>query len=143
MRDKLDDLIAEFQELDPRERLELLLEFAEGLPELPGCYRSERDAGRNRVRECQTAVYLWVEAPDGRLQIFADVAPEAPTVKGFVAMLVNTFCGATLDDIRAVPADLIQRLGLDEAMGMTRMRGMSGILNRIRGEAERHLNMPS
>ncbi len=32
---KLDQIVAEFADLEPRERLELLLEFAEKLPPLP------------------------------------------------------------------------------------------------------------
>jgi cysteine desulfuration protein SufE len=38
--------------LEPRERLELLLEFAEKLAPLPARYEVERAAGINRVHEC-------------------------------------------------------------------------------------------
>src|SRR5262245_141172 len=91
--EKLDKIAAEFAELEPRERLELLLEFAEGLPELPPQYQAQRDAGEHRVHECQTPVFIWVELVDRRLKICAYVAPEAPTVKGFVGILVDAFSG--------------------------------------------------
>ena len=90
---KIDDIVAEFADLDPRERLELLLEFAENLPPLPERYQAERDAGMHRVPECQTPVFIWVELIDRRVQIYADVAPEAPTVKGFVGILVDSYSG--------------------------------------------------
>src|SRR5215831_19559083 len=88
---KLDEIVAEFADLDPRERLELLLEFAENLPPLPERYQAQRDAGLHRVPECQTPVFIWVELIDGNVHIDADVAPEAPTVKGFVGILVDAF----------------------------------------------------
>ena len=134
---RLDQIVAEFADLEPRERLELLLDFAEGLPPLPPRLQVLRDAGVNRVHECQTPVYLWVEIEDGRVQIHADVAEEAPTVKGFVAVLVEAFSGATPNALRAVPSNLVSRLGLADALGMVRMRGLSAILNRVRTEIER------
>lgn len=124
---KLEQIIGEFADLDARERLELLLEFAENLPPLPERLQTERDAGLHRIHECQTPVFIWVELHDGRLQLYADSAPEAPTVKGFVSILVDAFTGLTPAEALAVPPDLIKRLGLSEALGMVRMRGLSAI----------------
>jgi cysteine desulfuration protein SufE len=132
--DKLDQIVAEFADLEPRERLELLLEFAESLPPLPAKYQAERDAGLHRVAECQTPVFIWVELVDGRIQIHADVAPEAPTVKGFVGILVDAYSGATPDQIETVPTDLLKRLGLLESLGMVRMRGLAAIQHYIRAQ---------
>lgn len=131
---RLDEIASEFVDLDPRERLELLLEFAEGLPPLPPELQAERDAGNHRVHECMTPVYLWVLPENGHVRIHGDVAPEAPTVKGFVGILADAFTGATPDEVLAVPSDVMRRLGLVEALGMVRMRGLSAILNRIRAE---------
>jgi cysteine desulfuration protein SufE len=135
--DRLENIIDEFSDLEPRERLELLLDFSERLPPLPDCLVAKRDAGENRVHECQTPVYLWVETHDGRLAIHADVAPEAPTVKGFVAIMVEAFSGARPEDVLNVKTDVLRRLGLVEALGMTRMRGLSAIFTRIRQAVER------
>jgi hypothetical protein len=55
---KLDEIITEFDELDYQERLELLLDFSENLPELPERFRAERDAGLGRIPECMTPVFL-------------------------------------------------------------------------------------
>lgn len=134
---KLDAIIDEFADLQPRERLELLLDFAENLPELPPHYQAERDAGLNRVHECQTPVFLWVEVNDGRVQIFGDVAPEAPTVKGFVGILVEAFSGTSPDDVLSVEPNVLQRLGLVEALGMVRMRGLHAILHHVRQKVRR------
>ncbi len=129
---KLNEIIDEFAELEPRERLELLAEYADSLPPLPPRYQAEKDRGEHRVHECQTPVFLWVELHDGGVQVFADVAPEAPTVKGFVNILVDAFSGATVDEVISAPPDLLQRLGLVQALGMMRMHGLQAVLNHIR-----------
>ena len=134
---KLTEIIAAFDGLDHQERLELLLDFAENLPELPEQYREERDTGLHRVPECMTPTFLWVERNDGHVQIHAYVAPEAPTVKGFVAILVEAFEGATPDEILAAPADILNQIGLARALGMNRLRGLNAVQHRIRNEVKR------
>jgi cysteine desulfuration protein SufE len=129
---RVDAIASEFADLDPRERLELLLEFAEKLPPLPAKYKAQRDAGLNRVHECQTPVFLWTEVEDGQVHIYADVAREAPTVKGFVSVLVELFSDASPAEVLAIEPDLVNRFGLVEALGMVRMRGLHAIAHHIR-----------
>jgi cysteine desulfuration protein SufE len=134
---KIDEVLEEFAELEPRERLEALLDYSDHIPPLPQRYQAEKAAGLHRVHECQTPVYLWVNVVDGKVEIHGDVAPEAPTVKGFVALLITAFSGSTPSEVLATPNDLLQRLGLIEALGMTRTRGLYAILHRIREEVRR------
>lgn len=138
--ERIEEIVGEFAELEPRERLELLLEFAEKLPPLPEQYRAQRDAGMNRVHECQTPVFLWVENDEGRVNIIADVAPESPTVKGFVSILAEIYRGAEASEVLAAPPDVVQRFGLTEALGMVRMRGMQAIAQHIRGRVASSLS---
>jgi cysteine desulfuration protein SufE len=128
----MEAIVSEFAELEPRERLELLLEFAEKLAPLPPEYQAQRDAGMNRVHECQTPVFLWTEIVDGKVRIVADVAPESPTVKGFVSILSDLYGGADPAEVLAASADIVQRLGLIEALGMVRMRGLQAIAHHVR-----------
>jgi cysteine desulfuration protein SufE len=131
---KLDEIITEFDGLDYQERLELLLDFSESLPELPEQYRAERDAGIGKVPECMTPVFMWIDVVDGKVQLIADVAPEAPTVKGFVSILVDAWNGATPADVAAAPPDILRKMGLADKLGMTRLRGLNAIVQRIKNE---------
>jgi cysteine desulfuration protein SufE len=131
---KLDEIITEFDGLDYQERLELLLDFAENLPELPEHYREERDAGIGRVPECMTPVFMWIDVVNEKVQLIADVAPEAPTVKGFVAILVEAWNGATPAEVAAAPQDILRQMGLADKLGMTRLRGLNAIVQRIKRE---------
>jgi cysteine desulfuration protein SufE len=139
---KLDEIITEFDGLDYQERLELLLDFAGKLPELPEKYRAERDAGFGRVAECMTPVFMWIDVSDGKVQIVADVAPEAPTVKGFISVLVEAWNGATPAEVAAAPHDILRHMGLADKLGMTRLRGLNAIVHRIKSEiAKRNGNV--
>ena len=131
---KLDEIITEFDGLDYQDRLELLLDFAENLPELPEHYREERDAGIGKVPECMTPVFMWIDVVDGKVQLIADVAPEAPTVKGFVSILVDAWNGATPQEVAAAPYDILRQMGLADKLGMTRSRGLNAIIHRIKNE---------
>lgn len=136
MTEALDAIIAELSEADRQERIDMLIDFAGSLPALPPELEARKDA-EHRVEECQSPVFLFVEAADGRVSLFADAPVEAPTVRGFVSVLMEGLDGATPDEILKVPADLVDRCGLVEVLGMLRVRGLTGVLRRIQREVAR------
>lgn len=133
MSTPLDTIVAELSEADKQERIELLIEFARSLPPLPERLAAHKDAN-HRVEECQSPVYLFVEVEGRRVLIHADAPIEAPTVRGFVSILVEGLDGASVEDVLKVRNDVIDRAGLPEILGMLRVRGLNGMLNRLRRE---------
>jgi cysteine desulfuration protein SufE len=129
---KLDTIIPRFKAADRQTRLETLLDYSKNLPPLPERYQAEKAQGRNMVEECQTPVYLWVEVDGDRVHIHADVPRESPTVRGFVSLLARTLDGETPDAVARLPLDLLDQLGLSEALGMTRTQGLTAILHRVK-----------
>jgi len=138
----LENIIKRFQGADRETRLELLLDFADRLPPLPEKYREAVAQGVNRVSECQTPVYLFMEPVNGSVQIHADVPREAPTVRGFLSLLIKGLKGATPDEVAGMPGDLLDRLQLSELLGMTRMQGLSAVVQRIKRMATQ-VNQPT
>jgi cysteine desulfuration protein SufE len=132
----LDNIASELRDADRQERIELLIDFAKSLPPLPDRLAAHKDAS-HRVEECQSPVYLFVELDDDRVAIHADAPLEAPTVRGFVAVLVEGLNGATVEEVLQVGNDLIERIGLPEILGMLRVRGLNGVLNRLKAEVTR------
>jgi cysteine desulfuration protein SufE len=128
----LDTLIPRFKAADRQTRLETLLDYSQKLPPLPERYEAEKQQGHNRVHECQTPVYLWVELDQGRVHIHADVPRESPTVRGFIALLARTLDNQTAEAVAQLPDDLLDQLGLSETLGMTRTQGLTAILYRIK-----------
>ena len=140
VRSRIDGVVAEFADLDGREKLELLVEYAAGLPPLPPEYAARKAAAEGRIHECQTPVFLWMTAAaDGTATLVADVAPEAPTVKGFVAVLRDVVAGRPPAEAADIPDDLVERIGLADVLGMLRARGLRAITSRIkRGYSPEH-----
>jgi cysteine desulfuration protein SufE len=132
VREKVEEIVGEFADLDGREKLELLVDYANGLPPLPADYAARKAAEDRRVHECQTPVFLWTEAEEGRAKLVAEVAPEAPTVKGFVAILAAAVNGRPVAEAAAIPDDLLDRLGLAPVLGILRARGLHAITTRIK-----------
>jgi cysteine desulfuration protein SufE len=135
---RLDTIIRRFQQADRDTRLETLLDYARKLPPLPSRHEEARSAGLNRVHECQTPVFLWVDAgekPGDIVEIHADVPRESPTVRGFVSLLIQGLQGMTRAEVAALPADLLDQLRLGETIGMNRTQGLSAIVTRIRRAA--------
>jgi cysteine desulfuration protein SufE len=133
----LDAIIGEFADLDAREKLELLVDYAKGLPPLAPEYEARKATEDRRVHECQTPVFLWTESDAGRARLVAEVAPEAPTVKGFVAILAEAVAGHPLAEAAALPDDILERMGLADVLGILRSRGLRAMIARVkRGFAE-------
>ena len=128
----LDTLIPRFKAADRETRLQTLLDYSKRLPALPPRYEAEKELGHNRVHECQTPVFLWVELDQGRVHIHADVPRESPTVRGFISLLARTLDNETPQAIARLPDDLLDQLGLSETLGMTRTQGLTAILQRIK-----------
>ena len=129
---RLNSIISEFADLDGREKLELLLDFANRLPPLTATYLERKASEDRRVHECQTPVYLWPEMTAEGAKLHAEVAPEAPTVMGFVAILAEAVDGRPVDEVLSVRDDLLDRMGLSQVLGILRTRGLRAILGHVK-----------
>jgi cysteine desulfuration protein SufE len=128
------EIVDDFHALELRQRLELLLEFSRELPPLPERYADDHE-GMEPVVECQSPVFVAVEVgkgPDDEVQIFFDAPAEAPTTRGFASILAAGMKGLSAQQVLDVPDDVPQRLGLNEAVSPLRLRGMAGMLARIK-----------
>jgi cysteine desulfuration protein SufE len=121
-----------FLELEEPDRLQLLLEFANELPELPARYAEHPDLFE-RVEECQSPVFIFVEVDESHyVHLFATAPRESPTTRGFASILVQGLAGLSVEQVLAVPDDYPQMLGLTRAVSPLRIRGMGGMLGRTK-----------
>jgi cysteine desulfuration protein SufE len=136
----LDEIAQDFTALSVRDRLTLLLDFSDGLPDLPERYSGHAEL-LERVDECQSPLFLVVEvegtqdAPsslDATVRLFFQAPPEAPTTRGFAGILHEGLDGLTVGEVLAVPDDAAYRFGLGEAVSPLRLRGMAAMLGRIK-----------
>lgn len=140
----LAEIVADFQALGERDRLQLLLEFSQDLPDLPERYAGHPET-MEPVPECQSPVFVAVEVSDAAerpVHVFFQAPREAPTTRGFASILKAGLDGVPAAAVLAVPDDVSYRLGLTDAVSPLRLRGMAGMLGRIKRRV-REANQPS
>jgi len=122
----------DFLELEQGDRLTLLLEFANELPQLPARYADHPDL-LERVVECQAPVFMFVEVDDRKIVHLHATAPkEAPTTRGFASILSQGITGLSVDEVLNLPDDYANTIGLTEAVSALRIRGMTAMLARTK-----------
>lgn len=124
-------IVEDFGAVGEPDRLLLLLDFSRDLPDLPPRYAEHREE-MEAVAECQSPLFLAVEVTDGTVHLFFDAPQEAPTTRGFAGILREGLEGLPVPLVLAVPDDVPHRLGLDAAVSPLRLRGMAGMLARIK-----------
>jgi cysteine desulfuration protein SufE len=126
----LAEVLSDFAEVQGQDKLKLLLEFADDLPDLPD---DLAEAAMEPVPECQSPLFLHVDAHDrNRVRLYFSAPAEAPTTRGFASILAAGLDEQSAADILAVPEDFYSELGLAALISPLRLRGMSAMLARIK-----------
>lgn len=138
----LAEIIDEFQAVEDRQKLELLLELSRELPELPEGYGDDYQESMEQVVECQSPLFLSLDFDDEarRAELVFAAPQEAPTTRGFASILHQGLSGLTYEQILNTPDDVANRLGLAKAITPLRLRGMSAMLARVKQNIRRHLD---
>ena len=131
---QLAELVEDFSDVGPKDRLQLLLELSRELPELPARYADAAET-MEQVHECQSPLFLAVEVDETEhVHLFFSAPPEAPTTRGFASIMHAGLDGEPAADVLAVPDDFYTALGLAQAVSPLRLRGMSAMLSRIKNQ---------
>lgn len=130
----LQEIADDFGTMEESQRLELLLEFSDELPDLPQRLKDDPKL-LEPVPECQSPIFIRVEVdgtqPDSTVHLFFSAPAEAPTTRGFAGILNEGLDGATVQTVLDVPADFPLKLNIEKQVSPLRLNGMSGMLARI------------
>lgn len=130
------EIVEAFQEVPTNLRLELLLEYSESLPSLPAKYANHPEL-LERVEECQSPVYLFVEVDEtSKVNVFLTAPDEAPTTKGFASLLHRSLDNQQAQDILDFDESFVDELGITELVSPLRIRGLLGMLARIKRQVK-------
>jgi len=131
----LQEIVEDFDSVAPAERLQLLLEFSAGLPELPERYADHPEL-LEPVPECQSPIFLIAEVddsgPEPVARLFFSAPPEAPTTRGFAGILHEGLDGLPVGEVLGTPDDLAERLPLASVVSPLRLRGLAAMLARVK-----------
>ena len=135
LEQQLAELSSDFASLTVPERLDLLLEFADDLPDVPQRLVDHPDL-LERVVECQSPVFLLVEVEGGIVFTHFTVPREAPTTRGFASILHTLLDGRSVEEVLGASDSIPDSLSLSAAVSPLRLRGMRGMLARIKRQVE-------
>ncbi|HIF01171.1 MAG TPA: SufS family cysteine desulfurase [Planctomycetes bacterium] len=132
-----EEIFEEFEELDPRDQSQFLLELGYDLPRFPPEEQRECDL----IHGCQSQVWLTARAvedgSDPVIEFRAD--SDAEIVRGLIAILLASYSGHTASEILRLPInDVFTRLRLKQYISPQRHNGLQGMVDRIREIARRH-----
>lgn len=128
---RLQAIVDDFELAEGREKLELLLQFAQELPPLPEWLKGHRER-MDPVPECMTPVFAHAEVEQGRMQYYLDVPEESPTVRGYAAIMMQGLNGLTPDEVLRVPGAFYEQMGLQGVLSHQRLNGLRAILARLK-----------
>ena len=133
---RLQEIVDDFSYCEGQEKLEYLLEFAESLPPLPAWLEGKQDE-MAQVHECMTPVFIFAEKKkDGTLTYYFDIPPEAPTVRGYAAIMQQGLTGATPAQIQGIPNEFYLQMGLQQVITGQRLNGLSAMLRHMKALAQ-------
>lgn len=127
LRETQEDFLA----LGDNDKLQLLIEFSSELPALPERYVDHPELFE-KVEECQSPVYIFCEVSDNVVSVFATAPEQAPTTRGFASILVQGLTGLSVEEVLTIPDDFPSTLGLNQLISPLRVRGMTGMLWRMK-----------
>ena len=124
------EIVEEFSLFDSwDDKYEYIIDLGKKLPPLDDKYKIDE----NRVRGCQSTVYLVADYKDGK--IFYEAESDAVIVKGLISMLIRVLSGQTPDDIVEAKLDFIREIGMMTHLAQTRSNGLLAMVKQMKNYA--------
>jgi cysteine desulfuration protein SufE len=125
-----DEIVEEFSLFDNWEdKYEYLIDIGKKLPVLEDTHKKDE----NKIRGCQSTVWMVSEYKDGRIYYKAD--SDAMIVKGLVSMLIRVFSGQKPADIVAADMKFIDSIGMSTHLAQTRSNGLRSMIKQMKLDA--------
>lgn len=122
-----DQIIEEFELFeDWTDKYEYIIEMGKKLPGLDAEFKVDE----NKIKGCQSNVWLTSELKDDKLNFFAD--SDAVIVKGLVSMLIRVLSGHVPDDIANADLYFIDKIGMTQHLAQTRSNGLLSMVKQMK-----------
>ena len=124
------EIVGEFSLFDSwDEKYEYIIDLGKKLPLLENKYKIDE----NRVRGCQSIVYLVADYKDGK--VFYKAESDAIIVKGLISMLIRVLSGQTPEEIVEAKLDFIREIGMMTHLAQTRSNGLLAMVKQMKNYA--------
>lgn len=124
------EIVEEFSLFDNwDDKYEYIIDLGKKLPPLEAKYKVDE----NKVKGCQSTVWLGAESTDGRVYFKAD--SDAVIVKGLVSLLIRVLSGQEPDAIVNTKLDFIKDIGMIGHLAQTRSNGLLAMVKQMKNYA--------
>jgi cysteine desulfuration protein SufE len=124
------EIVEEFSLFDSwDDKYEYVIDLGKKLPIL----EESRKLDENKVRGCQSTVWLVADYADGKVHFKAD--SDAIIVKGLISMLIRVLTNHTPDEIINANLDFIQKIGMTTHLAQTRANGLLAMVKQMKNYA--------
>jgi cysteine desulfuration protein SufE len=124
------EIVEEFALFDSwDDKYEYIIDLGKRLPEL----EEEHKTGSNKVKGCQSTVWLTASYEDGKVRFKAD--SDAVIVKGLISMLIRVLTGHTPNEIIDAKLAFIREIGMDTHLAQTRSNGLLAMVRQMKNYA--------
>lgn len=130
IQDIENEIVEEFSLFDSwDDKYEYIIDLGKKLPLLEDRYKLDE----NKVRGCQSTVWLVADHIDGKVYFKAD--SDAVIVKGLISMLIRVLSGHTPDEIIQASLGFIQKIGMTTHLAQTRSNGLLAMVKQMKNYA--------
>lgn len=124
------EIVEEFSLFDNwDDKYEYIIDLGKKLEPLEAKFKTDE----NKVRGCQSTVWLAADYDDGRVYFKAE--SDAMIVKGLISMLIRVLSGQTPDDIVNTRLDFIRDIGMMTHLAQTRSNGLLSMVKQMKNYA--------
>lgn len=124
------EIVEEFSLFDSwDDKYEYIIDLGKKLAPLPEVYKKDE----NKVKGCQSTVWLGADYNDGKVIFYAD--SDAMIVKGLISMLIRVLSNQSPDAIVNAKLDFINRIGMMNHLAQTRSNGLVAMVKQMKNYA--------
>jgi len=124
------EIIEEFSLFDSwDDKYEYIIDLGKKLEPLEDQHKKDE----NRVRGCQSTVWLVADYRDGKIVYKAD--SDAVIVKGLISMLIRVLSGHKPDEIVNAKLNFINEIGMTSHLAQTRSNGLLSMVKQMKNYA--------
>jgi cysteine desulfuration protein SufE len=125
-----DEIVEEFALFDSwDDKYEYIIDLGKKLQPLQEQYKKDE----NKVRGCQSTVWLVADEKEGR--IFFKAESDAVIVKGLISLLIRVLSGHAADEIIDAKLEFIQQIGMTTHLAQTRSNGLLAMVKQMKNYA--------
>ncbi|MEM8996574.1 MAG: SufE family protein [Acidobacteriota bacterium] len=138
--EKLEETVGLLEMLDRGDRIQLLIDIADRFRDVPEDVAARPYSDEHKVPACESEAFVWAKSrDDGALDFHIAVEnPQGISAKAMAVLLDESCSGTALEEVAAVPGDVIYQI-FGKELSMGKSMGLMGMVSMVALSAKKRL----